>query len=74
MAKRTYDHVALEDFEAKTQEFISLAFDLCEQELRDHRRNYTEADVLRHKALQFAVLSVQNSIKAFQAIVQIKSE
>ncbi|MEG6502665.1 MULTISPECIES: hypothetical protein [unclassified Desulfovibrio] len=70
MAKRTYNHVALEDFEIKAQEFISLAFELCERELREHRRNQAEAG----KALQFSMLSVLNSIKAFRAIVQIKPE
>lgn len=74
MAKRTYNHVALEDFEIKAQEFISLAFELCEQELREYRRNQTEAAVPKRKALQFSMLSVLNSIKAFQAIVQIKPE
>lgn len=74
MAKRTYNHVALEDFEIKAQEFISLTFELCEQALREHRRNQTEAAVPRRKALQFSMLSVQDSIKAFMAIVQIKSE
>ena len=74
MAKRTYNHVAPEDFEIKAQEFISLAFELCEQELREHRRSQTEAVVPMRKALQFSMLSVLNSIKAFQAIVQIKPE
>ena len=74
MAKRTYDNVALEDFEIKAQEFIGLTFDLCEQELREHRQNRTEAAVPRRKAMQFATLSVQNSIKTFLAIVQIKPE
>lgn len=35
MVKRTYNHVALADFEIKAQEFISMAFELCEQDLRD---------------------------------------
>ena len=74
MAKRTYNHVALEDFEIKAQEFINLAFDLCEQELREGRRDQTEAAIPRCKALQFSMLSVLNSIKAFQAIVEIKPE
>ena len=74
MAKRTYNHVALEDFEIKAQEFISLTFELCEQELREHRRNQTESAVPRRSALQFSMLSVQDSIKAFMAIVQIKPE
>ena len=74
MAKQTYDRVALADFEIKAQEFISLTFDLCEQELRKHGRHHTEAPVPGRKALQFAVLSVQNSIEGFLAIVQIKSE
>lgn len=74
MAKRTYKRVALEDFEVKTQEFISLIFDLCEQELREHARNHVEVTAPRRKALQFTALSVQNSIKAFLAIVQIKPE
>ena len=38
MAKRTFDHVALEGFEIKTQECSSLTFGLCEQELREHRQ------------------------------------
>lgn len=71
MAKHTYGHVELADFEAKAQEFISLTFDLCEQGLREHRLHRAEAPVPRRKALQFAALSVQNSIKVFLAIVQI---
>ena len=74
MAKRTYKHVALEDFEIKAQEFISLAFELCEQELREHRRNHTDTVVSTRKVLQFSMLSVLNSIKALQAVIQIKPE
>jgi hypothetical protein len=68
MAKRTYDHVGLEDFEIKAQELISLTFDLCEQELRELRQHQGQAANSKRKALQFSVLSVLNSIKAFQAM------
>jgi hypothetical protein len=77
MAKQTYDHVALEDFEIKAQEFISLTFELCEQELRGlrpHRQYHAQDRVPKSNALQFSALSVRNSIKAFLAIVQIKPE
>ena len=74
MAKHTYDHVEFADFETKAQEFISLTFDLCEQEILEHRLHCAEANAPRRKALQFTALSVQNSIKAFLAIVQIKPE
>jgi hypothetical protein len=74
MAKITCNHVALEDFEIKAQEFISLTFDLCEQELREHRRNQTETATPRRKALQFSTLSVQESIKTFLAVVQIERQ
>ena len=74
MAKQTHNHVSLADFEIKAQELISLTFDLSEQELREHSIHHTEALAPKRKALQFAALSVQNSIKGFLAIVQIKSE
>lgn len=74
MAKQIKSHVALAEFKIKANEFISLTFDLCEQELCEYRRNHTEAAVPRRKALQFAALSVQNSIKAFLAVVLIKTE
>jgi hypothetical protein len=74
MAKRTYNHVALEDFETTAQEFISLTLDLCEQELREHRRHYTEAPAPKSNLLPFAALSVRDSIKTFLAIVKIESE
>jgi len=74
MAKQTYDHVALEDFEIKSQEFISLVFDLSEQELSKIRQQHPMPPTPKCKALQFSALSVQNSIKSFLAIVQIKFE
>ena len=74
MAKYIKNRVALAELETKAQEFINLSFDLCEQELRENRRNHTEVAVSRRNALQFASLSVQNSIKAFLTIVQIKPE
>ena len=74
MAKQTYDHVELAEFVIKAQELISQIFDLCEQELRELRQQQGQASDSRRKALQFAALSVLNNIKAFQAIVQIKSE
>lgn len=74
MAKQTHNRVSLADFETKAQKFISLTFELSEQELREDSRNHTEACAPRRKALQFAALSVHDSIKAFLAIVQIKSE
>ena len=74
MAKHTHDPVKLADFEIKAQEFISLTFDLCEQELHLHRRHHTQQPMSRNKALSFATLSVQNSIKTFLAILQIETE
>ena len=74
MAKQKYEHVALEDFEIKAQEFISLTFDLCEQELRILRQQQEPSPTPGRKALQFSALSVQNSIKAFLSIVQIESK
>jgi len=44
----------LEDFELKAQEFISLAFELCEQELREHRQNHTEAAVPMRKVKHYS--------------------
>jgi hypothetical protein len=40
MAKEMKNHVALEDFEIKAQEFISLVFDLSEQELSKIRKQH----------------------------------
>ena len=74
MAKHTYAHVELADFEIKAQEFIGLTFDLCEQELRLHRRHHTQTPIPRNEAFPFAALSVRSSIKTFLAILQIKSE
>ena len=54
MAKQTYNHVAMADFEIKTQEFISLTFDLCEQELRLLRPQQGQAPDSRRRALQFS--------------------
>jgi hypothetical protein len=71
MAKQIHNRVSLADFETKAQELIGLTFDLCEHELREHRRHRTETPAPKRKALQFAALSVQDSIKAFLAIVQI---
>lgn len=74
MTKRIHSHAALEDFETKAQEFISLTFDISEQELRLHRRHRTQHPTPRREALQFAALTVRNSIKAFLAIVKIEAE
>ena len=74
MAKQTHNRVSLADFEIKAQEFISLTFVLSEQELLEHERHCTEAPAPRGNALQFAALSIHDSIKSFLAIVQIKSE
>lgn len=74
MANQAHNRVSLADFEIKAQELISLTFDLCEQKLRELRQQRGQIPDSRRKALQFAALSVLNSIKAFQAIIQIKSE
>ena len=74
MAKQVDSPVTLAEFEIKAQKFISLALDLCEQELRLDRRHHTLPPTSRSKALPFAALSVQNSIKAFLAIIKIKPE
>ena len=74
MAKQIHNRVSLASFEIKAQEIISLTFDLCEQALRELRPQQGQAPDSRRKALQFAALSVLNSIKSFQAIVKIKPE
>ena len=64
----------IEYFELKAQEFISLTFDIYEHKLRLYRKIHTLSHISRDKALPFAVLSVQNSIKTFLAIVRIERE
>ena len=74
MAKQVVRPVTLEEFEIKAQEFISLTFNLCEQELHRDIRHHTLPPTPRSKVLPFAALSVQNSIKTFLATIQIKPE
>ena len=73
MNKVKEDYTA-EDFEIKAREFISLTFDLCEQELSRIRPQRALSTISKRKALQFSALSVLNSIKAFRAIIEIESE
>ena len=66
--------MAFEDFETKANEFISLTFNYCEDELRQIRVHYSLPDPPKYQALPYAAMSVQQSIKAFLAILQIANE
>lgn len=65
MANRTNTTLALEDFEEKATEFISLTFDYCEDQLRHLRRHHTLPKHPKSQVLPHAAMSVQQSIKAF---------
>ena len=74
MAKRTNTTLAFEDFEEKAAEFISLTFDYCEDELRRLRSHHSLPKHPKRQALPHAAMSVQQSIKAFLAIMKIPNE
>lgn len=74
MAKRKNNQMAFEDFEAKAKEFISLTLNYCEEELGQIRVPYPLPNPPKYQALPAAALSVQQSIKAFLAILQISNE
>ena len=74
MAKRKNNLMAFEDFEAKAKEFIGLTFDYCEEELRHIRVHHSLPNPPKYQALPAAAMSVQQSIKAFLAILQIANE
>lgn len=74
MAKRTNTTLLLEIFEEKAIEFISLTFDYCEDQLRHIRSHHSLPKHPKSQALPYAALSVQQSIKAFLAIIKIPNE
>lgn len=71
MAKQTRNHVALADLEKRAQEFISLSFGYCEEELRLSTRPHPHPVLPRNTALAAATLSVQESIKTLLAVARI---
>jgi len=66
--------MAFEEFEKQANEFIGLTFDYCEEELRRIRPHHSLPNPPKHHALASATLSVQESIKAFMAIMKIPDE
>ena len=74
MAKRTNATLAFEDYEKKANEFIGLTFDYCEEELERIRSHRSLPNPPKYHALASATLSVQQSIKAFLAIMKIPNE
>lgn len=74
MAKQIEHHMALENVEAKADEFINLIFTCSEEELRQSRLAHPKTVRPRDTALAAAALSVQESIKAFLAIARIERE
>ncbi|MBK5142442.1 hypothetical protein I2494_01665 [Budviciaceae bacterium BWR-B9] len=71
MAKQTGNRMAFKDFEEQANDFISLTFDYCEEELRRIPSHDSLPKNLKRQALAFATISVQQSIEAFLAISQI---
>lgn len=74
MARQTRNHVALEGVEKKAQEFISLSFTYCEEELRRSHRPHPHPVQPKSTALAAATLSVQESIKTLLAVARIERE
>ncbi len=74
MAKRTNTNLAYEDFEEKATEFISLTFDYCEDQLRHLRSHHSLPKHPKSQVLPYVAMSVQQSIKAFLAIMKIPNE
>ena len=74
MAKQTCTHVALADIENKAQEFISLSFAYCEEELQLSTRSHTHPVSPRSSALAAATLSTYESIKTLLAVARIERE
>lgn len=74
MAKRKNNQMAFEDFEKKANEFISLTFEYCEDQLRLVRRHHSLPRHPKSQVLLYVAMSVQQSIKAFLAILQIPNE
>lgn len=74
MAKQTHKHVALTDLENKAQEFISLSFAYCEEELRLDSLAHPRTVSSRCTAMAAATLSVHESIKTFLAVARINPE
>ena len=72
MAKQIRNHVALADLENKAQEFISLSFAYCEEELRLGSLAHPRVIASRDTALAAAALSVHESMKTFLAVVRIE--
>lgn len=74
MKKRTNNHMALEDFEAKAKEFIGLTFDYCEDQLHQVRSHHSLPTHPKSQVLPHVAMTVQQSIKAFLAILKIPNE
>lgn len=74
MAKRTNKHMAFEEFEKQASKFIGLTFVYCEEELGRIRSHHSLPNPPKYHALASATLSVQESIKAFLAIMKIANE
>ena len=74
MAKKTRKYMELADLKNKAQEFISLSFAYCEEELRLSTRPHSSPISSRSTALAAATLSVHESIKTLLAVAQIERE
>lgn len=74
MAKRTKNTLAFEDFEKKANEFIGLTFDYCEDQLSEVRSHHSLPKHPKSQVLPHVAMSVQQSIKAFLAILKIPNE
>lgn len=74
MVKRTENYMAFKDFEVKANEFIGLTFDYCEDHLQQVRSHHSLPKHQKSQVLPYVAMSVQQSIKAFLAIVKIANE
>ncbi|MDL2271654.1 hypothetical protein LJC23_01305 [Desulfovibrio sp. OttesenSCG-928-I05] len=74
MKKRTNTTLALEEFEKKANEFIGLTFDHCEDQLRQVRTHHSLPKHPKSQVLPYVAMSVQQSIKAFLAILKLPNE
>lgn len=74
MAKRTNKHMAFGEFEKQANKFIGLTFVYCEEELERIRSHRSLPNPPKYHALASATLSVQESVKAFLAIMKIAND
>ena len=74
MVKHTDNHMEFKNFEEEANKFISSTFDYCEDELRKIRVHHSLPNPPKYQALPHAAMSVQQSIMAFLAILQIPNE